>query len=308
MLLETLVVRFRRGFTFTELLITLGIVAAVSAAVIPAYRIYMIRSDLDIAYEQTKQMLRRAQLKSQTGEEASAWGVKSDTGTIFKGHDYASRDIAKDEVIAVPAGITVTGLTELYYSPLYGLPSAVGDIVFTAVNGDQKIITVRSDTLSGPPIPPVRFKVRFDRIQNSGNGSAENKVFVGPNATLYEEGAWINLTDNALPIIDDGMVLNVNGLSVERENGFVRIVEHGGLDSGGKEVIDATIQFDRGYIDSIANEEGEHEGEQPFDGNVNNGVGGDEYTLAADQKSVLFQTRSTNAGDTILIYWKGGNP
>ncbi len=114
--------------------------------------------------------------------------------------------------------------------------------------------------------------------------------------------ARIPLTSNTLPIIDAGLVLAVNGLSIQRDNGFVRIISYGGLESGGKEVIDATILFDRGYIDHIANEDGEHEGEQPFDGNTNEGVGGDEYTLATDQKSVEFQTRVTNAGDTILIF------
>ena len=114
--------------------------------------------------------------------------------------------------------------------------------------------------------------------------------------------ARIPLTSNTLPIIDAGLVLAVNGLSIQRDNGFVRIISYGGLESGGKEVIDATILFDRGYIDHIANEDGEHEGEQPFDGNTNEGVGGDEYTLSTDQKSVEFQTRVTNAGDTILIF------
>ena len=298
----------RSGFSFVELLITISILAVVGVAIIPSYRNYQIKSDLNLAAEQAEQILRRAQFIAQSGEEASAWGYRADSGTLFIGTDFASRDAGFDEVIAVPPSVTVSGLLEVHFTPVFGLPSAVGDIVFTALNGEQRIVKVRGNTLSGPPVPPVQFKVRFDRIKNSGNGAALNKVYVGEAAQLFEEGVWIPLTNNALPIIDDGLVLAVNGLSIQRQNGFVRIVAYGGLESGGKEVIDSTIQFDRGYIDHIENEPGDHEGEQPFDGNTNEGVGGDEYTLAVDQESVEFKTRVTNAGDTLLIFWQAGTP
>lgn len=301
-------ITFLRGFTVSEGLIVLAIVAVLAGALIPLYRTYKIRTDLGLAVEQTQQMLHMAQLRSQTGDRASNWGVRADEGVLFLGSGFTLRDSAFDEVFTVPESVSVSGLTEVYYSQLYGVPSAVGDIVFTALNGERRTITIASNTLSGPPVPPVQFSVHFDRIKNSGNGSAENAVYVGESAVRYEEDTWIPLTSNEIHIIDSGIELAVTGLSAQRESGFFRVVAYGGLESGGKEVVDAVIRIDNGYIDRIENEDGDNEGEQPFDGNENEGVGGDEYTLSADKRSVEFKTRVTNAGDTILIFWKGGNP
>lgn len=297
-----------RGVTLPEVLVSVAILAVIGAFIIPSYRMYQIRSDLSLAAEQAEHMVGRAQILAQSGKGASEWGYQAEEGVMFLGQSYDTRDTSFDEVITVPSGITVSGIREVYFTPLYGVPSVSGDIIFTAENGDQRIVTIGSDTLAGPPVPPVRFKVSFDRIKNSGNGAVENKLYVGGNADVYEENEWVPLTDNGVGIVDSSIVLEVNGLSVQRDNGFVRIVAYGGLENGGKEVIDATIQFDKGHIDHIENEEGEHEGEQPFDGNTNEGVGGDEYTLAVDQMSVEFKTRVTNAGDTILIFWNGGMP
>lgn len=296
------------GFTLSEALLSLAVIAVVGGMLIPMYRKYKIRSDLSLAVMQTRQMLRSAQLRSQTGDRSSEWGVRADAGVLFLGTGYVLRDPGFDDAFEVPGSVAVSGLTEVYYSKIYGLPSVTGEIVFTSINGEQRRIEIRTDTLSGPPVPPVQFMIRFDRIKNSGNGSANNKVFVGTDAVEYDEGVWIPLTNNEIPIIDDGIQLAVNGLAAQRDDGFVRIVSYGGLESGGKEVIDATIQLNNGYIDRIANEPGDNEGEQPFDGNVNEGVGGDEYILASDQRSTEFKTRVTNAGDTILIFWQGGNP
>jgi prepilin-type N-terminal cleavage/methylation domain-containing protein len=297
-----------RGVTLPEVLVSIAIIAVLGAAIIPSYRSYQLRSDVNLAAGQAEHMVRRAQLLAQSGKEASAWGYRAETGTLFLGKEYDTRDTSFDESIDVPNSVVVSGILEVYFQALYGVPSIAGDIVFTAEDGYQKIVTIDSGTLAGPPVPPVQIKVHFDRIKNSGNGAVENKVYVGKDADMYEEDEWIPLTKNGFPIVDSSIVLGVNGLSMQRGDGFVRIVAYGGLDSGGKEVIDATITINRALIDHIENEDGEHEGEQPFDGNSNEGVGGDEYTLAADNQSVKFQTRVTNAGDTILIFWLSGTP
>ncbi|MDP7069517.1 MAG: hypothetical protein QF815_03235, partial [Candidatus Peribacteraceae bacterium] len=92
------------------------------------------------------------------------------------------------------------------------------------------------------------------------------------------------------------------GFSIQRQSGFIRITTYGGL-SGGKEIVDARIMFDRGIATSVDNDIGDYETEQPFNLVVNDGVGGDEVTTAVDGSSVYFQTRSTNNGDSILINW-----
>jgi len=295
-----------RGVSLPEVLVSVAILAVLGAAIIPSYRSYQLRSDVNLAAQQAEHLVHRAQLLAQSGSESSAWGYHAETGVIFLGEDYANRDASYDEQIAVPSSVIVSGIIEVYFTALYGVPSISGEIVFSAEDGYERTVVIDSGTLAGPPVPPVQMKVHFDRIKNSGNGSVENRVYVGKDAKIYEEDVWIPLTQNGFPILDSSIVIDVNGLSMQRENGFVRLIAYGGLESGGKEVVDATITIDRGDIDHIENEEGEHEGEQPFDGNTNEGVGGDEYTLASDNKSVEFQTRVTNAGDTILIFWNGG--
>ena len=144
----------RSAFTLIELLITLSILAIVGAAVIPNYHTYKIRSDLSLAVEQTEQMLKRAQLLSQSGKHASQWGFRAESGTLFRGTDFASRDTTYDEVASVPESVTVSGLLEVTYSQVYGMPSAAGDIIFTALNGEQIVLTIRADSVLRAPNPP----------------------------------------------------------------------------------------------------------------------------------------------------------
>lgn len=297
--------RAGKGFSALELLMVVAVIAVIAGLGMPMYHVYKIRSDLNLAVEQAEQALRRAQLLSQTGYEDDVWAYRPDAGILFKGESFSARNTESDIAYPVPQSVTVSGLPEVVYSRIYGVPGAVGDIIFTAKNGEQRILTVRAEhTLAGPPVPPVRLRVHFDRIKNNGNGAVTKQVFVGSEAVLYAEDVWIPLTENGVVIVDDGMDLEVAGISMQRQNGFVRIVAYGGLDNGGKEVVDATIEVDRAFIDHVENEAGENEGEQPFDGNENEGVGGDEYILASDGRSVQFKSRVTNAGDTILLFWQ----
>ena len=299
--------RSRPSFSLLEALLVISLLVVVTGMSIPAYRNYQMRSDLDIAENQTIQMINRARLLSQAGTDDSNWGIHASSGILFKGTSFVNRDRDFDEYYPFASSIIFSGIDEVFFSQLYGEPNVTGTITLTALNGDTRSIAVEK-TLGGSetiiiPGEDVRMRIDFAYIKNNGNGSAEAASYVGPNAVRYEDGAWIPIVTDSQVHTDNSLVFDSTGLAVERGDGFVRVMAHGDLDNGGKEVVDAYITFEHASIDRVENDYGDNECENPFDGNENNGVGGDEVTKP-NERQVFFQTRVTNYGDSILIYWK----
>jgi len=139
----------RRGFSTVELLITVAIIAIVAGVTVPLYRHYQIRNDLELAVEQAIQALGRAQLLSQIAQEGSEWGFQVPTGTLFRGRTYATRNANYDEVYAPPSTITASGLPEVSFSLLDGMPSASGTIVLENILGDRRTIVIRGGSAGG---------------------------------------------------------------------------------------------------------------------------------------------------------------
>lgn len=299
--------RIRPSSTLLETLLVASLLVAIAGMSIPMYRNYQIRSDLDIAENQTRQMINRARLLSQAGVEDSIWSVDASSGILFKGSNFVERDRDYDEYYPFAPTIAVSGLTQISFSQLYGEPSRTGTITLTAINGDIRTITVKpslggSQTITLPG-EDIRMRIDFAYLKNNGNGDAEAATYVGPDAIRFEDGAWIPIMTNNQTHIDGGYFMEATGLSVERGDGFVRVSAYGDLDNGGKEVVDAYITFENATVENVENDLGDNECENPFDGNENNGVGGDEVSQP-NERQVLFQTRTTNYGDSILIYWK----
>ncbi len=131
-----------RGFALLEMLLVVGIIGILTALSIPALHEYEVRGDLDNATQQATQGLARAKLKSQNGDKDSPWGFYVPSGTLYKGASYAGRDTQFDEVYPMPSTIAVSGLLDVSYSRLKGLPSATGSITLRDLNNDQRIISV----------------------------------------------------------------------------------------------------------------------------------------------------------------------
>ena len=587
----------RRAFTAIEALMTIGIIAVTAGVSVPLYRNYQVRSDLNIATEQMLHALRRAQLLARAGEQASAWGVHVSDGILFRGITYDERAPGSDESYPVPPSVSATGLIEVVFSPVSGTPTTEGEIILTAINGDQRIITIRSagtiaatDVMSllddhsssypasqgsegsassdgsassnassdgsassagsegsassaassdgsaassssagsegsassassdssvsssvsssssssssvlpgtacedrfyvtgdgdilttgtvsasfrvlgsqitygagGPEVDVTvsaatdgktwqplfggvdvdggesetwsnltsgtrltlkvqgkyswmfnrtylsndstghvqilrkgdkapmyasfggqttaaaflapyldangrvdigeydailltelgtlgtssadfqdlavlihldqdpescesetsgasssanaegpRFKVIFERLENVKSGDAARSVFVGPQATEYDETEWIPLMADGQSIVDVGLTSNVKGLAVERRlGGVVRVLLHGSHpNDGSKEIVDARIVFDGATIQGFSADDGQSQPERYKDGQITDGPGGDEVVISSKKKSLMFYTRVTTADDAILINWLGTTP
>lgn len=149
-----------------------------------------------------------------------------------------------------------------------------------------------------------KVKILFDRIENQGAGDAKRRVYVGEQAVLFAEDQWIPLTVAGVTMVDNALVENVPGIAMERRSGVLRVLLHGShVIPSGKEIVDARLIFDRAQISSVEADTGQNAPEAFMDEIVNDGPDGDEVTIAADGRSVLFQTRVTAADDAILIHW-----
>jgi prepilin-type N-terminal cleavage/methylation domain-containing protein len=136
--------RNRRGFTLIEMLLSVACLAIIAAISIPIYQSFQTRNDLNIAAEALVQSLRRAQILAQANAGDTNSGVKIQSGsiTVFRGINYATRDITEDEIFSVPTSITASGIGEIIFSKTFGLPSPTGNIVFTSNINEIKTIII----------------------------------------------------------------------------------------------------------------------------------------------------------------------
>lgn len=134
------------GFTLLEVLLVIFLFGLLVTLGVPVYQRGQIKNDGEVASAVVVASLRRAQLLSQAVQNDDHWGVKIDNTsvTIFKGNDYAGRDSNYDEMIAFTGNISVSGLNELYFTKVQGLPNTNGTINLTINNNEIKNISINS--------------------------------------------------------------------------------------------------------------------------------------------------------------------
>lgn len=134
------------GFTLIEIMLVVVLIVIIGGVSVPVYQSFQVKNNLGVAAQTIVQVLRRAQVLSQSGEGDSAWGVRiaSGSATLFKGASFSGRDAAFDEVSEISTNIVPTGASEIVYSKLMGDPQTAGDIILTTSNNDTKIITINA--------------------------------------------------------------------------------------------------------------------------------------------------------------------
>ena len=135
-----------RGFSLVELIISFAVLGILAGVSLPYFESVQTNSDLDTAIDSVAQHLRRAQALAQASRNDSRWGVKIAVGTltVFQGGNYATRDATKDEVTSLPRSITPSGMTEIVFFKLTGLPWAVGAVILTSSNGSQRYLSLNA--------------------------------------------------------------------------------------------------------------------------------------------------------------------
>lgn len=127
-----------------EVALSLAILGIMFGISMPAYRIFMIRNDLDIATMTLVQDLRRAQTLSQVAHGDSTWGVHLGVGSIliYKGVSYESRDIDFDEETSISTSIVVSGLNNIMFQKVTGAPQSTGTTTLTSSSNETRNVTI----------------------------------------------------------------------------------------------------------------------------------------------------------------------
>jgi hypothetical protein len=171
------------------------------------------------------------------------------------------------------------------------------------------LVTFTEKALTCVDASKPRVKIDFKRIENAGDGDAKNEVIVGPTKLVFSNHQWIPLMDaNGSVIVDGGLVEEVPGMAFERGPGWIRLLQHGSLTGGSKEIVDARVIFNQAYIRSTVNDTGGNATENPTDGTVNDTAAGDEFVAGPNAKSMTFKTRVTGEDDGVYLYWEAGQP
>ncbi len=176
----------RSGFALLELVLVIGIIGVVGTMSVPLYRDYQVRSDLNLATEQVTQGIARARLLSQSAQNDSGWGFYIPAGVLYKGDSYVNRDAGYDEDYPMPSTIMVTGLTEVAYSKIGGVPSSTGAINLIALNQEQRTIFIKVEHESIAIVEEEDLTICHYPPGNPGNS----------NTLVINEASWPAHRDN----------------------------------------------------------------------------------------------------------------
>lgn len=137
----------KKGFTLIEIFLSITIIGIILGMTAPVYSQFLKRNDLSIAGEATLGGLRRASSLAVAGIEDDDWGVNVDNGgvIIFKGNDFSGRDVNFDEVQDFSPNIIVSGIQQIIFSKLSGLPSDSGTITIENNAGNSRNITINEE-------------------------------------------------------------------------------------------------------------------------------------------------------------------
>ena len=128
-----------------ELLIVIGILAALGLFSVPVFQNFSQSNDLQVAFNLITNSIIGAQIKSQSVVNDSVWGVKiiGHEVVIFKGNNYAGRDPAFDEKAGFSSNITINPAFEIFFNKLSLYPIATfSNITITNSLNEAKTFSI----------------------------------------------------------------------------------------------------------------------------------------------------------------------
>ena len=134
-------IRAKKAYTLIELLLTIGLMGLLAGFSLPIFNNFQFKNELESSVNITVRALKSAQVFSQSNVGDSIWGVSisGNTVTVFKGSTFSTRDTGYDNIYTFPANIGSSGITEITYSKLYGIPSVAGNINLSNNSNSRQI-------------------------------------------------------------------------------------------------------------------------------------------------------------------------
>lgn len=136
----------RNGFTIIELILVVAIVALIAALSSPFYSRFLLQNSVDNTTNQLLGSLRKAQTYAMAGKQTSAWSVNfsSNTITLYMGTTFAGHDATYDETFSVNPAVSVSGMTDISYARITGLPTPTSATITISSGNNNETITLNS--------------------------------------------------------------------------------------------------------------------------------------------------------------------
>jgi prepilin-type N-terminal cleavage/methylation domain-containing protein len=136
----------QQGFTLLEMMLSVAIIAVITTISLPLYASFLARNDLDITSQQLAEAFRRAEVYARGVKNDSVWSVEVQSAKVvlFRGTNFASRDTSFDETIDLPGTVAASGLGEVQFAKLSGLPNTTGNITLTSNASETKTVSINA--------------------------------------------------------------------------------------------------------------------------------------------------------------------
>ena len=133
------------GFSFIELILVVSLVLLLGLMSSGFAVRFLTQNAVANVGDQLVNDFRTAQMNAMMGKQNSNWGVNyaSNTITLYKGSSFATRTTSFDQTFSVNSGVTISGLSDLNFARMTGLPGSTPTITITG-SGETKTITVNS--------------------------------------------------------------------------------------------------------------------------------------------------------------------
>jgi len=135
----------KKGFTLVEISLVIALFLIVLSFAVPYGLRFFKVERLDGISRDLLETLRLTQSQAASQNLDSNYGVSINSNAFisFKGNSYTSRSVAYDQEFAIPNGIEVSGLPEVIFYKLTGLPNQSGEIRLSS-GARINVITINS--------------------------------------------------------------------------------------------------------------------------------------------------------------------